>query len=200
MNDTDRSKIALFPGLRVADARLDAPPPEGKLEMVITYLQMHRPPVRRHVSHRANATAIIRARRPTLSFYRYLYGTVGAAWMWYERLQMSDEALARVIQDEAVAVYVLYLDGVPAGYAELDSRVPDEVELAYFGLIPEFIGRGLGQYFLDWAVDRAWASEPRRLWVHTCNFDHPGAIAVYQKAGFSPYLQERQIIDDPRRG
>ena len=197
MTDSDGSKITALPGIRRADVGPGDPVPEGKLEVIVTYLEMHRVPTRRHVS-RAGATAIIRARRPTLSFYRYLYGTVGAAWMWYERLQMSDESLLRIIEDDAVAIYVLYVDGVPAGFAELDGRRAGEVELAYFGLVPEFIGRGLGQYFLDWAVERAWTDEPGRLWVNTCNFDHPGAIVVYQKAGFTPYLQQRHVIDDPR--
>ena len=74
------------------------------------------------------------------------------------------------------------------------------MEVAYFGLMPEFIGRGLGRYLLEWAVSKAFDTEPERLWVHTCNFDHPGALAVYQRAGFRPYQQERVVIDDPRGG
>ena len=86
-----------------------------------------------------------------------------------------------------------------AGFVELDRRQRDEVELAYFGLIPEFMSQGLGPYLLAWAVDQAWSKRVRRLWVHTSNLDHPSAIAVYQRAGFSPYHQERVIVEDPRR-
>ena len=85
-----------------------------------------------------------------------------------------------------------------AHLAELDRRQEEEIELAYFGLLPDFIGKGLGSYLLDWAVETAWAHNPIRLWVHTCDFDHPGAFAVYQRAGFAPYEQEVEIIDDPR--
>jgi GNAT superfamily N-acetyltransferase len=88
--------------------------------------------------------------------------------------------------------------GVPAGYAELDCRHSGEIELAYFGLIPEFIGRGLGAYFLAWAVDRAWQREPRRLWVHTCSLDHPRALATYRAIGFAEYARESVRIADPR--
>jgi GNAT superfamily N-acetyltransferase len=93
---------------------------------------------------------------------------------------------------------VLYVDGVPAGYAELDRRKQEEVELAYFGLVPEFIGRKLGPFLLNWAVDTAWFGKPKRLWVNTNNLDHPKALQIYQKAGFVPYRQETQTIPNPR--
>ena len=81
---------------------------------------------------------------------------------------------------------------------ELDYRVSDEVELAYFGLFPEQMGRGFGPWLLGWAVETAWASGPSRLIVNTCNLDHPKAIIVYQRAGFSPYQQETCTMNDPR--
>jgi len=191
-------KVHPFPAVRDGGEGRATPLPPGKLEMVVTYLEMRRPPAPRPAPRRAEPLAILRARRPTVSYYRYLYDTVGGPWMWYERRMMDDRELARIVQDPRVAVHVLYLDGVPAGYAELDYRVEGEVELAYFGLMPEFIGRGLGRYLLDWTVRRAFESEPSRLWVHTCNHDHPGALSAYQRAGFLPYRQERRVIDDPR--
>lgn len=174
------------------------PLPEGKLEQVITFLEMRRRPSRPHDRHRLENLALMRAMRPTVSFYRYLYETVGGPWLWYERRAMEDDALRAVIHDDDVSIYVLYVGGVPAGFVELDGRTAGEVELAYFGLVPEFISRGLGQFFLDWSVDKAWSTRPKRVWVHTCNHDHPKAIAVYQRAGFVPYAQQRIVIDDPR--
>ncbi len=170
---------------------------DGKLDMVITYLEMRRRP-NRLVRYLPRALAINRAHSPTVSFYRYLYNIVGAPWLWYERRRLDDSTLRAIIHNPKVEVYVLYVDGVPAGFAELDRRTSDEVELAYFGLAPEFIGRGLGRYLLDWALNEAWRDDPRRVWVHSCNFDHPKAIAVYQRAGFVPYRQETKRIDDPR--
>lgn len=173
-------------------------PPAGKLRSVITHLEMRAAPGRAPMRPHGVKLALMRAERPTVSFYRYLYDTVGEAWMWWERRALADRALEKIIHDEKVEVYVLYSSGVPAGFAELDRRQAEEVELAYFGLLPQFIGKGLGGYFLGWAVEAAWAYEPVRLWVHTCDFDHPGALAVYQRAGFVPYDQEVEIIDDPR--
>ena len=87
-------------------------------------------------------------------------------------------------------VFVLHVRGVPAGYVELDRRIEDEVEIAYFGLVPDFIGRGLGPALLGWALERAWSCGPRRVWLHTCSLDHPKALAVYRRAGFEVYDRE----------
>ena len=81
-------------------------------------------------------------------------------------------------------------EGVPAGFAELDRRIEGEIELAQFGLMPEFIGQGLGRYFLRWAIDKAWSYGPRRFWLHTDTKDHPGALPNYLKAGFAIYKEE----------
>lgn len=169
------------------------------IETVITHLEMTRPP-----SHYAPAPAgiklaFMRAEACTVSFYRYLYAAVGEKWFWWERRAMDDDALAEIIQDERIEIFVLYAGGVPAGYAEIDRRQAPTVDLAYFGVIPEFIGRGLGPYMLGWAIDAAWAGEDvERLTVNTCNLDHPKAVGVYQRAGFTPVRQERRTVDDPR--
>lgn len=62
----------------------------------------------------------------------------------------------------------MYVDGVPAGYVELDNRTQD-IELNYFGLMPEFIGKKIGGYLLQWAIDKAWSYHPKRFWVNTCS-------------------------------
>jgi GNAT superfamily N-acetyltransferase len=141
---------------------------------------------------------LLRATQPTISFYRYLYNTIGQEWLWYERRQMSDERLSEIIQDDKVFVNVLYYGGVPAGYAELDTRQFPTIEIAYLGLLPEYIGRGLGRYIVNWVVDAAWDHEPDRIWIHTCNLDHPAALPTYQKAGFTPFQQETAPVPNPR--
>jgi len=172
--------------------------PKGKLEVVVTYLEMTRRPNRPAAPHRGEKLALMRLERPVPSFYRYLYNTVGSPWLWYERRLMNDDTLCDIVHHQKVEVSVLYVGGNPAGFVELDCRVAEDIELAFLGLLPEFIGRGLGHYLLDWAVDEAWDKEPDRVWVHTCNLDHPHAIAVYQRAGFVPYRQETTLITDPR--
>ncbi|APR85544.1 Histone acetyltransferase HPA2 [Minicystis rosea] len=171
---------------------------DGKIESVITHLEMLSPPASPPRPPPRAGLAVEQAVRPTVSFYRYLYDTIGEPWLWGDRRKLSDAALAAIVQDPAVAVHVLRVDGVPAGYAELDGRVPGEIELAYFGLIPEFIGQKLGPYLLDWAIRTAWARGPKRVWVHTCTLDHPGALAMYERAGFVIFKRETEVGDDPR--
>lgn len=163
-------------------------------ETIVTYLEMHAPPQRTRQCPVPPDTLVMQAVQPTASFYRYLYNTVGETWDWHERRRMSDDELCAIVQHPEVSVFVAYVGGVPAGYAELDARQLPDIELAYFGLLPEFIGKGLGGFLLDWAVDQAWSFQPHRLWVHTCTLDHPNALAVYQRAGFVSYKQEREHV------
>jgi GNAT superfamily N-acetyltransferase len=170
----------------------------AKLQTTITYLEMRAKPPRRALAPPVENLLIIRAEKPTVSFYRYLYNTVGGPWLWYERRQMRDEDLRAIIQNPKVEIYVLYIGGVPAGYAEIDLRQEPDIELAYFGIMPEFIGQRLGPFLLHWIIEKAWSHQPRRFWLHTCDLDHPKALAVYQQAGFVPYKHEEKIVDDPR--
>jgi GNAT superfamily N-acetyltransferase len=75
-------------------------------------------------------------------------------------------------------------------FAELDWRIESEIELLQFGLMPQFIGQGLGRYFLQWTIDKAWSYLPRRFWLHTGTKDHPAALPNYLKAGFTVYKEE----------
>ena len=169
--------------------------PGPTVPVTVTYLEMTSPDRRSPVPGMVEPTAILRAERPTISFYRYLYDTVGADWNWFMRRRLCDEELAAIIHDERVEVFVLYVRGVPAGYVELDRRVEGEVEIAYFGLIPEYVGRGFGKYLLAWGLARAWSYRPRRVWLHTCSLDHPRALGVYQRAGLEVY--HREVVQEP---
>ena len=142
--------------------------------------------------------ALMRAEACTVSFYRYLYETVGMPWVWFERRQMSDAALAAEIHKPTTEIFVLYVGGVPAGFFELDAAEPQQTELCYFGLVPEFIGRRLGPFLLNAAIEQAWSRPIERFWVHTCTFDHPRALPLYQRAGFVVYARRQVAFDDPR--
>lgn len=169
------------------------------LDDVITYLEMHeRPSTPRLPPPAGVKLALMRAEDCTVSFYRYLYETVGTPWLWYERRLLGDTALAATIHEPTTEIFVLYAGGVPAGYFELDAAAARETELCYFGLIREFIGRGLGPFMLQAAIDRAWERPIARLWVHTRTFDHPSALSYYQRAGFVVYARRELRFEDPR--
>ena len=173
---------------------------EEFIDVTVTSLELVARPARplTRTPSLSQPVMLLRAHQPTTSFYRYLYNTVGQEWLWYERRQINDEALTKIICDKSVSLDVLYCGGVPAGYVELDARMLPAVEVSYLGLIPEFIGRGLGRYIIDWAIDTAWELEPERVWIHTCNLDHPAALPMYQKAGFSVFNRQTLTIPNPR--
>jgi GNAT superfamily N-acetyltransferase len=167
----------------------------AKLTTIVSFLEMRAPPQRPAIAPPRDDLSIVHARRPTTAFYRFLYDRVGSAWLWTDRRRLSDAELRAILDDEQVEVWVLQVGGVPAGYVELDRRVPLEIELAYFGLMPEFLGARLGPHLLDWAIRRAWSYSPTRFWVHTQTLDHPRALPLYQQLGFVKYKEEPLLVD-----
>ena len=126
-----------------------------------------------------------------VSFHRFLYREVGRNYHWRDRLTWSDSQVRDYLDDPAVTLHVLYVRGSPAGYFELRMDPERSVEIAYFGLLPEFIGRGLGKGLLSEAVKAAWARGAGRVWLHTCTLDDPAALPNYLKRGFKPFKDER---------
>ena len=174
---------------------------DNRIEVTFTYLEMHSAPSRPQIPPPVLKYPVIMTRimEPTVSFYRYLYNTVGEPWLWYERRIMEDDPLTQIIHDDCVEIYCLFVGGVPAGYAELNRRDRTDIALSYFGLIPDFIGEGLGRYFLEAVIDIAWSYHPNRFWLHTCTLDHPSALPNYQRRGFTPFNQITRKVMDPRR-
>ena len=164
----------------------------------ITYLEMPTKPRRLPLPVPAVRLALMRADPCTVSFYRYLYAAVGEPWLWFVRRRWSDERLQQWLGRAEIEVSVLHVGGVPAGYFELERAASGDTELCYFGLVPDFIGKHLGFYFLQAAVHSAWLGATQRLWLHTCTYDHPRALGLYQRAGFGVYRREDVVFDDPR--
>jgi GNAT superfamily N-acetyltransferase len=160
------------------------------------YLEMTARPIATRPS--PDGVAIERLLRPAAASYRPLYDTVGGPWSWVDRRRLSDEALEQIVQHPAVEVYRLAGPAAElGGYFELDRRIEGACELAYFGLVPSWIGRRLGGWFLEQAVQRAWDGAPERVFVHTCSLDHPRALAGYERGGFRVYDVVEVVAEMP---
>jgi GNAT superfamily N-acetyltransferase len=122
--------------------------------------------------------------------FRWLYATVGGPYGWTDRAAWSDDEVARHLENPAVSIWVMTVGGATAGYVELRMEPGDSAELAYFGLLPAFIGQGLGKHLLSVAVEQAYAAGARRVWLHTCTKDHPSALPNYLARGFVPFRTE----------
>lgn len=152
----------------------------------VTHLEMTAPPTRHVAAPLGAKVAVFRTEKMPLSFYRYLYREVGKPHHWSLRRDLVDSDLAEAIHAPAMVLQVLYVDGAPAGFFELDTALlPAAVEILYFGLIPEFHGRGLGRFFLSEAAAAAWSHRPRKVTIQTNTLDSPRALRLYQKIGFS---------------
>jgi GNAT superfamily N-acetyltransferase len=165
------------------------------VETVVTYLEMTKPH-HIHIPIPANLKLMLmRLEEPTVHFYRYLYDAVGGAHVWVDRKRLSDAELLHEIRAPGVEIWVLYVGGAPGGYFEVDARQHEVVELKYFGLVPEFQGRGLGKWLMAEAVRACWAGEPKKVTVNTCTLDGPAALPLYQKMGFVPVGREHKMME-----
>jgi GNAT superfamily N-acetyltransferase len=124
------------------------------------------------------------------SLWRYLYTEVGRDYHWTDRLAWTDEQVAAYLADPALELWILRSAGQIAGYFELRNHPDGAVEIAYFGLLPRYVGKGLGKFLLTRAVERAWARGATRVWLHTSSLDHPSALPNYLARGFSVWKQE----------
>jgi GNAT superfamily N-acetyltransferase len=170
--------------------------PVTRVGVTVTFLRMDQAPTSA-VASLGPEFQIVRAHAPSVPFYRYLYNTVGADYLWWLRRTTPDHELAALLRDKAVAIHTLYAKGEPAGFFELDARTWPDINLSYFGLMPGIIGHGTGFAFLRSAVDEVWRLGATGMTVNTCTADHPRALPNYLRAGFSIVRQVREIWTVP---
>ena len=164
------------------------------IAVTVTFLEMaarpsHLPPLP-HNKH----IALMRARSVPLHFYKYLADRVGRKWHWVNILRTPDAELEAQLASPDRDIRVLYLDGCPAGFFDLNPQLPHVVDLAYFGLMEHAMGQGLGRWFLGAAIEAAWSHTPETVTVQTCTLDHPAALPLYQRMGFSPVGQQEEQV------
>jgi ribosomal protein S18 acetylase RimI-like enzyme len=160
------------------------------VQVIRTYLEMTSPGELRPSPVPEPAPRLEEVRQCPVSFFRYLYGEVGRAFHWTDRLGWDDTAIATYLADPATSLWLLSWQGAPAGYFELRASGDGAVEIAYFGLLPEYFGRGWGGYLLTRAVQTAWERGAARVWLHTCTLDHPAALPNYLRRGFRRVREE----------
>lgn len=124
---------------------------------------------------------------------RRLYQDVGADYLWIDRLVWSDAQWQDWYRRPGTELWIGESAGEAVGYFELDARDDGSTELAYFGLLPAAIGRGLGGMLLTEAIRRAWATGAKRVWVHTSSRDHAAALPNYLARGFRVYKTETRL-------
>jgi len=170
--------------------------PSGKIAAIVTYLEMRSPPPTSRVE--AQEGWSLQSLNSDRGRYRTLYRRIGEHWLWFSRLEMSDEELTGILEHPQVEAYALYDGQNDIGLLELDFRPEGEAELVFLGLVPGAVGKGAGRFLVNEAIRRAFARPIDRFFVHTCSLDHPAALAFYMRAGFTPYRRAIEVADDPR--
>ena len=171
------------------------PVADGDLAAVVTYLDMRERPAG-EVPH--DTLQLRRFASPSAEQYRALFRRVGAPWLWFSRLIMTDEELEAIVRHKDVELYEVTAVEAVVGMLELDFREAGDCELAFVGLVPELSGKGHGRWLLAEAVRLAWRDRISRVHVHTCSLDHPAALTAYRRAGFTPYKRAIERFPDPR--
>jgi ribosomal protein S18 acetylase RimI-like enzyme len=172
-------------------------------ELVTTYhLEINDPADFTPTANSRTAYEVIRAGIPLPELNRFLYASVGADWRWYMRLTWDYARWRNYLERPEVGTWIAYVDGTPAGYFELEQQPPDSVEIAYFGLLPQFIGGGIGGALLTDAVNAAFefgagGRDGTRVWLHTCTLDHPAALSNYQARGFRIFDTVEEVEEVP---
>jgi hypothetical protein len=172
------------------------------LETRMTFLQMLSPPAAFPAEERDDVY-LERKRNPDVDEYVSLFRAIGQHWLWQKRLTHTREEIAEIISRPSTELHILYAKDArePAGLLELDSSDPANINLVYFGLRNEFIGKHLGGFLMKSALRIVWRRTPApyRFWFTTCTFDHPGALGFYQHMGFSVYRTDiPDRFPDPR--
>jgi GNAT superfamily N-acetyltransferase len=178
-----------------------------------TYLQQRDPADLKPARPPRHPATIVRVDEPSPEFARFLYTAVGGDWHWTDRLPWTPADWTDWLARPGAETWASWIDGTPAGYVELAVEVDGDtgttdVEIAYFGLLPRFIGRGLGGQLLTAGVRNAWTLPQRapelppvtRVWVHTCSLDGPHALRNYTARGFTIYRtteHEHPVTDTP---
>lgn len=168
-------------------------------DITIYYLEMTDPAALRRAVSKLSGVEVRQAEVTSPELNRFLYTAVGGDWYWIDRLSWSYDRWLTYLNRPELETWIISVRGTPAGYFELERQPEGNVEIAYFGLLPQFVGQGLGGYALTATIERAWAMGAKRVWVHTCTLDHPQALANYLARGFRLYHQETESKEIPAR-
>jgi len=168
--------------------------PASTIEVTRTYLEMRDPSQLRAAKLDDPAIKIEHQHDCSVDLFRMLYVEVGKNYHWVDRLPWTDAEIRVYLAQSEISVWLMTYEKETAGYFELRKCEDGATEIAYFGVMPQFIGRGLGKHLLSCAVEQAWTDGANRVWLHTCTLDDAAALPNYLKRGFQPFKSEKYTV------
>ena len=122
---------------------------------------------------------------------KFFYKQIGKDYQWLDRLAWTDKNWIEYVSSPNLFTFVLKNNDDIAGFFELMYHKDKlETEIAYFGLLKEYIGKKLGGYMLSEAIKKSFSYNVKRVWVHTCSLDHKNALKNYLSRGMKIYNTE----------
>lgn len=152
-----------------------------KKDCQIYFLEMHQEPTFDQSSY---SLCLEECQKPmTADFFLEIYKKVGQDYQWMDRLVYSTNELEEIINQDKTHIYLIKSKGVAIGFTELTVE-KEHVEILFFGLFPDAIGKGWGKQSLEMVIKQAWSFATPKVQLNTCDWDHPRALSNYLKAGF----------------
>ena len=140
---------------------------------------------------------LIKKIKPDFQLNKFFYKQVGKKHRWIDRLSWSDEKWINFISNKNLETYVISESEDLIGFFELLYNPHlNETEISYFGLLEEYIGKGIGGYALSEAIKKSFEKNIKRVWLHTCTLDHPNALKNYIARGMRVFRKENINILD----
>ena len=141
---------------------------------------------------------LVKKIKPDFQLNKFFYKQVGKKYRWKDRLTWTDEKWIKYISNKNLETYVISESEDLVGFFELLYN-PElkETEISYFGLLEEYIGKGIGGYALSEAIKKSFEKKIKRVWLHTCTLDHPNALKNYIARGMRVFKRENiNILDN----
>ena len=159
------------------------------------YLEIHSSNELKESEKLSSDYKIVHIDPPDFQLNRFFYKNVGKNHRWIDRLSWLDEQWKNYVTDLSVNTYVLKRKDDMAGYFELIyHKKNDEIEIAYLGLLEQYINKKLGSYLLSSAIKKSFSKQSKRVWVHTCSLDHKNALNNYLSRGMKVFKEEKVLI------
>ena len=128
---------------------------------------------------------------PDFQLNKFFYKQIGKKHKWVDRLIWNENQWIKYINNSNVKTYTLQDNNNLAGYFEqIFDQKKLECEIAYFGILQDYIGKKLGGYLLSQAIKKSFAIGANRVWVHTCSLDHEHALKNYLSRGMKIFKSE----------
>ena len=128
---------------------------------------------------------------PDFQINKFFYKEIGKSYRWIDRLIWDDQKWIDYVNNLNLETYIMYENNELVGFFELIFHNQEKkCEVAYFGILDEYIGKKYGGYLLSEAIKFGLRKNIKKVWLHTCSLDHKHALNNYLSRGMKVFKSE----------